>query len=419
MKCAGGGGGRRLPPSLDNPLKPIHRPLILSLGWERRFHCDPRLPRRPSNPTPSLRGRAIASGAPVDGPPPLRLLVTAVQGDFGQGFVKALRLRRAPSLIHGCDASKSGVGAAFVDSFSLVPPAASGPAYVEQLDRLCATLGVHAVVPGSPAEIDALCRLSSPPALPSGVPVVCLDAIYRDVFDDKLLCYRALEGDVALAPYADGEDPAAVRLLVAIHGLPVIVKRRRGQGGLSFHVIERMEDLAPALAATPHPVVQGYIDEEQGEFSVGLFAADGQETAVAFRRRLGRTGSSWYAETVDDAEVLDYARAVARASGLRGSANVQVRKSSKGVRLLEVNARFSSLAPARACAGFRDVEWSVDLALGRRPELPSGGYRPLRFQRYVHEMVDVGDGLAAVPEWTPHHGGMQARLAALLRNASA
>jgi carbamoyl-phosphate synthase large subunit len=332
---------------------------------------------------------------------PMSLLVTAVQGDFGQGFVKALRFSHPPSEIHGCDASGSGVGATFVESFTIVPPASAGQTYVDRLDRLCRGLGIHAVIPGSPAEIDALCRLSSPPALPSGVPVVCLEAQYRDVFDDKLLCYRALEGHVELAPYADGEDPEAVRILVARHGFPVIVKRRRGQGGLSFHVVERIEELAPAIEATPGPIVQGFIDEDQGEYSIGLFAADGNETAIAFRRRLGRTGSSWSAETVDDLEVLTYARNIARASRLRGSANVQVRKSSKGVRLLEVNARFSSLAPLRAWAGFRDVEWSVALALGRPLELPREGYRPLRFQRFVHEMVDGGSGFACVPEWTP------------------
>ena len=335
---------------------------------------------------------------------PLRLLVTAVQGDFGQGFVKALRLSPASPEIHGCDASGTGIGASFVESFTVVPPTSAGQTYVDRLDQLCRKLGIHAVVPGCPAEIDALCCLSSPPALPSGVPVVSLDTQYRSVYDDKLLCFRALEGHVELAPYADGADPEAVRRLVALHGLPLIVKRRRGQGGLSFHVIRRLEDLAPAIAATPGPVVQGFIDEEQGEYSVGLFAAGGKETAIAFRRRLGRTGSSWSAETVDDAEVLDYSRAIARASGLRGSANVQVRKSSQGVRLLEVNARFSSLAPARASAGFRDVEWSVELALGRTPEFPREGYRPLRFHRFIHEMVDTGSGFHLVPEWTPDLG---------------
>src|SRR6185436_109629 len=109
-------------------------------------------------------------------------------------------------------------------------------------------------------------------------------------------CYRALENQVELAPFADGTDPEAVRQLIARHGFPVIVKRRRGQGGLSFHVAERMKDLAQAIAATPGPVVQGFIDEELGEYSIGLFAANGLETAIAFRRRLGRTGSSWSAE---------------------------------------------------------------------------------------------------------------------------
>jgi carbamoyl-phosphate synthase large subunit len=332
---------------------------------------------------------------------PLQLLVTAVQGDFGQGFVKALRLSLEPAVIHGCDASGVGIGSTFVDSFSRVPSASSGQTYVDCLDQLCTKLDIDAVIPGSPAEIDALCRLSSPPALPTGVPVVCLDSRYRDVFDDKLLCYRALEGRVELAPYADGSDLEAVHTLIVRHGLPVIVKRRQGQGGASFHVVERLEQLAPAITATPGPVVQGFIDEEFGEYSIGIFATRSQETAIAFRRRLGRTGSSWSAETVDDEEVLNYARTIARVSALHGSANIQVRKSSKGVRLLEVNARFSSLAPARAFAGFCDVEWSVQLALGRAPLLPKGHYRSLRFQRFVHEMVDFGAGYSCVPAWSP------------------
>jgi carbamoyl-phosphate synthase large subunit len=332
---------------------------------------------------------------------PLRVLVTAVQGDFAQGFVKALRLRRPPLRIHGCDVAAAGVGAAFVDSFTLVPPASSGPAYVDRLDRLCATLKAQAVIPGSPVEIDALCRLGSPPALPSGVPVVCLDATYRDVYDDKLLCYRALEGRVELAPFADGADRDAAGRLASRQGYPLIVKRRRGQGGLSFHVVRQASQLPPAILSTPDPVIQGFIDEDHGEFSIGVFATEGRATAIAFLRRLGRTGSSWSAETVEDEEVLDYARAVARHSGLHGSANIQVRKSSKGVRLLEVNARFSSLAPARAAAGFHDVAWSVDLALGREPEFLRKVYRAVRFHRFIHEMVDQGRGYRPVPDWTP------------------
>jgi carbamoyl-phosphate synthase large subunit len=306
----------------------------------------------------------------------------------------------APMEIHGCDVSGGGVGGTFVEALHRVPPASAGEPYVERLDRIATRFGLDAVVPSTPVEIDALSGLGSPPALPSGVPIVCLPDHYRRVFDDKLRCYRYLEGSVPLAPYADGSDSAAVKSLVEGHGFPLIVKRRRGRGGDSFHIVRKDAELAAALEQTPDPVVQGFIDDSGGEYTVGVFATKRHVTALAFRRRLGRTGSSWFAQTADDREVQAYAAAIAEASGLRGSANVQVRKSGEGVRLLEVNARFSSLAPARAYAGFRDVEWSIVLALGGEPEIPAGGYRPIKFHRFVHEMVDEGAGYAPVPEWT-------------------
>jgi carbamoyl-phosphate synthase large subunit len=333
-------------------------------------------------------------------PKKLRILVTGVDGDSGQGLVKALRMSRLPLEIHGCDSSARGVGATFVGSLYVVPPASDGPIYVEQLDRICRLHHLHAVIPSTPSEIDALCGLALPPVLPSGVPVICLPACYRNTYDDKLLCYRALEGAVPLAAYADGSDAAAVNELIDCRGFPLVVKRRRGRGGESFHVVRQKDELARAIEKTPDPVVQQFLDDRDGEFTAGVFSADGIVTAISFRRRLGRTGSSWYAETADDAEVRAYAEAIARTSGLRGSANVQVRKTEEGVRLLEINARFSSLSLARAYAGFRDVEWSLALALGLRPDVPRHGYRSIRFQRFVHEMIDDGGGYAPVPQWS-------------------
>lgn len=326
----------------------------------------------------------------------LRILVTGVDGDSGQGLVKALRMSRSPMEIHGCDVSGRGVGGTFVRSLHVVPPATAGAAYLERLDRICRKYRFDAVVPSTPVEIDAL--RGEP--LPSGVPVISLSPSYRDTYDDKLRCYRALEGAVPLAPYADGADREAVRRLIHHAGYPVIIKRRRGRGGEAFSIVSRAEELEPALEKTPDPVVQAFLDDSGGEYTVGVFAADGRVTAIAFRRRLGRTGSSWFAETVHDPEVEAYAEEIARSSSLRGSANVQVRKSSDGVRLLEVNARFSSLSPARAYAGFRDVEWSIELALGRVPAIPRDGYRSIKFHRFVHEMIDDGGGYAPVPQWS-------------------
>jgi carbamoylphosphate synthase large subunit len=264
----------------------------------------------------------------------------------------------------------------------LVPPAGARADYITELDRICRRHRIAAVVPSVPAEIDALSGLSDPVRLPSGIPVICLPRAYRDAFDDKLAAFRALEGFVPLAPFADGSSPGAVADLVSRHGFPVVVKRRNGRGGEAFQVVDREEGLSSALAKTPDPVVQAWIDDQGGEYTVGLFATPERIASISFRRRLGRTGSSWFAETSTDPEVLRYAQTIARVSGLRGSANVQVRKSSAGV------------------AGFRDAEWSILLALGREPDIPAEGFRQIRFHRFVHEMVDLGDGYGTIPQWS-------------------
>jgi carbamoyl-phosphate synthase large subunit len=329
----------------------------------------------------------------------LRVLVTASGGDFGQALTKALRLSPSVAACFGCDSDASGIGAAFVDGFAVAPRADAGH-YVGALESLCRQWSIDAVLPGSEAEMVRLNGSGEPPALPSGVPLVCQPAEWFTQFADKLRCMEALAAAVPLAPFADGGDDEAVRRLVEESGFPLVVKPRRSSGSRRLSVVNDVESLGRARRDTADSIVQAYIDDRDGEWSVGVFRADGDSRAVAFRRALGAVGCSWFAEVIEDREVLDYAHAVAAATNLHGSANVQVRKSSRGVRLLEINARFSSLVAARAFCGFNDVEWSLAQRLGQ-PVPPMGPIRPIRFRRFFHELIDDGYGFEAVTEWLP------------------
>jgi biotin carboxylase len=331
----------------------------------------------------------------------ITVLVTGVGGDFGQALTKALRIAASPMRIVGCDMDAAGIGSAFVDEYADVPPARNAAGYVEAIDALCRRLAVEAVVPGSEVEINVLGALGSPPRLPSGAAVVCQRSDWVDTYGDKLNCMRALNAAVPVAPFADGLDRNAVEKLIGADGFPLVVKPRRASGSRFIRIVNDTDALAAALSQVPGPIVQGYLPDVGGEFSVGLFACPAFTAEIAFKRALGPVGCSWYAETTDDADVLAYARTVTRASGLQGAANLQVRKTARGVRLLEINARFSSLAAARALCGFRDVEWSVGLALGWRVGPPPLSYSQCRFRRFFHELVDSGSGYRAVPEWLP------------------
>ena len=318
----------------------------------------------------------------------ISVLVTATGGDLGQAVVKALRQSRLDITCHGCDMDNRGIGSLFVESFSAVPPADNRD-YLHVLRTICSRVYADAIIPCSEPEMYALVGQRGLP------PVVCQDFAWMTTYGDKLSCYVALQaGGIRLAPFASGRDPDALAELIDLAGYPLVVKARRSWGSKTLRIAEDRGELNAAIAKTRLPVVQAYIDGI--EYSVGVFAYEPLVCALAFERDLRGFGLSWYAKTVDDQEVVGYALQIARVSDLHGSANIQVRKSKEGVRLLEVNPRFSSLAAARAAAGFNDVEWSLRAALGMTVILPMGGRR-MRFQRFFQEAVDYGGGWEALP----------------------
>lgn len=332
---------------------------------------------------------------------PLRVLVTAVGGDLGQAVVKALRLSQDPIRIYGCDVDTASIGSAFVESYYAVPFASDMANYLDVLDRFCRSLQIQAVIPTSEPEIDVLSRLGSPPRLPCGAAIVCQDSAWLDTYGDKFNCMRALDRKVELAGFANGNDQAAVARLVSSVGFPLVVKARRSSGSRTLNITQDLKELTSSLKQVPSPIVQEYIDDNDGEFTVGAFVSEQIETMIAFKRELSSIGCSWFAETSNDSDVLHYVRKIVEVSKLKGSANFQVRKGQHGVHLLEINPRFSSTVAARAICDFRDVEWSLRVALGLRITQPPEAYRHIRFRRFFHEMVDFGNGFGVIAEWIP------------------
>jgi carbamoyl-phosphate synthase large subunit len=103
------------------------------------------------------------------------------------------------------------------------------------------------------------------------------------------------------------------------------------------------------------------------EFSVDVLAdADGNVVAAVPRTRTRvDSGVSIAGQTVHDPALEDTAAAVARAIGLRGVANVQLRRDSDGIpALLEVNPRFPGALPLTIAAGVDMPSLVLDLALG-------------------------------------------------------
>jgi carbamoyl-phosphate synthase large subunit len=330
----------------------------------------------------------------------LRVLVTAVGGDLGQAIVKCLRLSARPCVVLGSD-MQPGIGGLFTDQFHLLPPAFPSEPFWEALDRFCSLHRVDAVIPASEPELRSLTLLPTHPVLPSGARIVSQPPDILNRLGDKLACFESLKGKVPLAAFADASDRTQADQFVADHGFPVCIKERISSGQRGVVLAHDANTYRTALQRMSKPLLQGVIDGADREYSVGVFTHDGEVRLISYRRRLEGQSCSWYAELDQPQAVLDYCRAVALAVGTQGSINVQLRVSRDGPLLLEINPRFSSLAAARAACAFNDVEWSLLGALGL--PMPSCNAPPpsFRYQRFLSEAVDCGNGWQAWPAWAP------------------
>ena len=334
---------------------------------------------------------------------PLNILVTGVGGDLGQAISKSVRLMDMSVKLFGCDVDPNSIGRVFVDEFFAITLSQDGK-YLSLLNDYCLKKKIHAVVPGSEPEMYALSCLGKPPCLPCGTIVVCQESNWLKLYGDKLNCFRVLNGKIALSPFADGTNENEIEKFASQKLFPCVVKPRVSAGSKDLKIARNKQQLRAYIKEVPNPVVQKYIDDLYGEFSIGVYSTDNFTTAIAFKRTLGPFGASWYAENFDqDREVLDYAYRIAKETGLSGSCNIQVRKGDGGVRLLEINPRFSSLVAARAACGFKDLEWSIYKALNIKVFQPDYTYKKIAFRRYLHELIDFGNGHIALDEWLPKH----------------
>lgn len=142
---------------------------------------------------------------------------------------------------------------------------------------------------------------------------------------------------------------------------PLIVKPRNSSGSKSLFLCNNLEEVKSSLVFVKNPIIQEFIPDQDGEYTVGVFAEKGNKIrTIAFRRRLSPGGGTSWCETYYDSKLVGICEAIARAVDLDGSINVQLRKHEGEYYIFEINPRFSSTVHIRSKLGFNDVLWSLE-----------------------------------------------------------
>lgn len=157
---------------------------------------------------------------------------------------------------------------------------------------------------------------------------------------------------------------------------PVVVKPSTGTGGSNFVFLTSEPEEAFLYAQYiakngKVPILQEYLSEEEGEFTVGVLSLPDGEVAcsVALKRIfnsklsvLSKTAdgliSSGYSQgLIDDfPEVCATAEKIARAIRSTGPINIQGRVRNGVLIPFEINPRFSASCYLRALAGVNEVD---------------------------------------------------------------
>jgi carbamoyl-phosphate synthase large subunit len=326
--------------------------------------------------------------------------VTGVGAPPGVSILKACRQSALRPRIVATDADPASVGLFRADAAYVVPRiAADEGAYLERIEAICVGERVSAIFFGSEEEM----RRVAPHALGiearTGTRLVVNALPLLDAFMDKWGMFVALRAkglpvpDTVLAT-----DAEAVRGLLARHPLPLVLKPRRGSGSKGIFMVRDADALGFLSRFVPDPVLQEYLHPDDQEYTIGLYKSPrtGYVGQIVFRRSLA-SGLTYKAEVVRDPEIEAVCRRVAETFDVWGPVNLQLRKTPAGVRVFEINLRFSSSAPMRAHLGFNEPELCLrDLVLGQSVAAPE--VRPGWAFRYWDEVYLTPDEVSRVRE---------------------
>ncbi|PRB11958.1 biotin carboxylase [Microbacterium sp. MYb72] len=308
-----------------------------------------------------------------------RVLVTGAGGPAGVVVIRSL-LKRPELTVFAADMDGWAAGLYLVpaEQRRLVPPGRAEE-FVPTLARLVEEDAIDVVVSTVDVELIALSERRDELA-PAVLAAPSADTL--DVSLDKLLLAERC-ADTGRAPRTVLAGPAAQAV---DWEFPVFAKPRQGAGSRGIRLVPDRAAL-DALPVDEGLIVQDFLPGE--EYSVDVIADAAGQVVAAVPRTRARvdSGVAIAGRTVHDPELEETASAIAKAIGLVGVANVQLRRGRDGrAMLLEVNPRFPGALPLTIAAGVDIPSLVVDLFLGR--ELPASvPFREVAFVRFLEDII--------------------------------
>jgi carbamoyl-phosphate synthase large subunit len=288
---------------------------------------------------------------------------------------KALRQSELRPRIVATDADPMSVGLFRADAAYVLPRVTVDEAgYLERLTEICLAENVSMVCFGSEIEMLRVAPHLEDVERDTNARLILNGPKALEAFMDKWGMVCLLRGKGLPVPdSALPSNPGDVSEFLTRHAFPLILKPRHSSGSKNVFVIRSQEELDFLSRYVSEPVLQEYLLPDDAEYTIGAYKSrrTGYVGQIVLRRTLG-AGLTYQAEVVRDEEIESVCRRVVESFDIWGPINLQLRKTLAGVRIFEINLRFSSSVVMRAHFGFNEPEMCLrDVVLGETLSPPT------------------------------------------------
>ncbi|MFV0307636.1 MAG: ATP-grasp domain-containing protein [Desertimonas sp.] len=319
---------------------------------------------------------------------PTRVLVTGVGGPAGLGF---LRLAARPDVkFFTADMNPYAAGLHLTPpARRLIVPPGDDPAFVDEVLKFAIGADITVVVPTVDAELLPLARRAGEFSA-AGITVVGSSPETLERCLDKAALAELLIRHGVRVPETEVIGPGTDITPGSV------VKPRRGSGSRGVRVVTDVADVA-AVPRDRSYLVQEMLPGE--ELSVDVFVRrDGAVVAAVPRTRDHvDSGVAVAGRSRRDPDAAAIATRVAEVTGVRGVANVQLRRNRHGeLAVLEVNPRLPGSLTLTAAAGANLAGLLLAEALGE-PIPDHLTFREVAMVRFLTDLVIEVDDYPVVP----------------------
>lgn len=240
---------------------------------------------------------------------------------------------------------------------SCLLPHSSDPQFVDRLSDLCLREQVKLIIPLIDPDLAVLANHKGQIEA-AGARVLVSPPDTVAMCGDKLRTAAFLTEHGIPAPKILSLDQARA------YPDALILKPRHGSASDNVMKVVTSEALEYFFRALPDPLIQEFVAGD--EYTVDVFSDSTGEPLIAVpRRRLKvRSGEVSISRVHCDDDLEHLAMHVTRTLGTIGPANVQIIRSTRGDKVIEINPRFGGGCPLSIAAGAPFADWTLRMALG-------------------------------------------------------